>query len=314
MSETSPYAAPLSFADRISVVAAFVLVGSLFYTVGWMVIRPIDPLGAVTLLDNGSAVLSVVKLACLAAIGSALATVLLRAHVADFGLMAAAVGLAAMNTRGATVDFLVRFLPEGATRSSVLFDLAVETLGWLIVVLVAAMVGELVARWFVAGGSASYSQAHVGLGHLLTGRVGSRPDKAELRNGPLCLLICVVVAALVIRLTGGTVLMAIRTGQTYFSILAGFFVATLLAHQITRAKLAVWPMLAVPIVAILGYLAGVAKPIASVPEVYQKIDHIMPNFVCRALPVEYVALGVIGVIAGLWTSARMLDAQQQSHG
>jgi len=313
--QTAPAIATLSTTDRLAILLACILVGGIFCTVGWLVVAPPDPLGAVTLLSVRSAILAVIKLSCLAAIGSALTTVILRARVADAGVFVVCVALAAMDTRGANVDFLARFIPDDLTRSGMLAALAGETMGWLIVVLVAAVAGEAVARWFLADGSMAYGRGHVAVGQLLLARSSRHKpiDASELRSGLLCLLICVAAGAMVIRLTGGTVLLAIRKGQVDFSVVVGFFVATLLGHQITRARLAIWPLLAVPIVAAAGYLAGAVKPIAGVDATYQAIDHVMPNFVCRVLPIEYLALGSIGVLGGLWISTQMVEGSRHEH-
>ena len=174
MTEATSYAPPLNLLDRIATGAAFALVGGLFYTVGWMVI---DPMGAATLLNHGSMFLAVIKLACLAGLGSTLASVLLRAHVADVGLLAVAVGLAAMASRGTGVDSLMRFPPGDMTRSAVMAALAGETLGWLVAVAVAAAVGERVAKWFSPDGAKAYGPDHIGLRRLLIGRAARRWTK-----------------------------------------------------------------------------------------------------------------------------------------
>ena len=204
-----------------------------------------------------------------------------------------------------------RFLPEGMDRSDMLRALAGEIVDWIAPLAAALLVGEWVARLFNPRGSQAYGPDHVGVGHLILGQAPATTTPASsARWGLVALAITVAAALAVIRLTSGGLLTTIRQGQTFFSIGAAFFAGALVAHQITRARHALWPMLAIPIVAAIGYLLGAARPVPAVPEVYQSIIQIMPNAACRALPVEYMAMGPIGVLLGLWTSERMNEASR----
>jgi hypothetical protein len=170
---------------------------------------------------------------------------------------------------------------------------------------VGAAVSGLVSGWFGGEGAGRSKSGPVGLEQVVLGRAGGSLGGGEVRNGLFCLLICVVTAAVLIRVTGGPLVSTVRQGQVYFSLGVGFFVAALLGQWVSRARLAVWALLAVPVVAIGGYGWGWLRPIAPVPPAYQAIEHIMPNFACRALPVEYCSVGVAGALCGIWMGWRL---------
>jgi hypothetical protein len=295
----------LGFVDKLLLAAACLLSMLLFCSIGRLAAGPMDPLGSMALLDQSSPVAAVIELMGLAVVVAGLAGVLLRGRLVDFGLFVVALGLAAMNVRGAQVDHLVRYAPQGTTRSAVFLLLAVEVLAWMLVMLAAAASDALVSGWFDTAHSGQAGHRLVGLGELLLGRSRWQSGVHEIRNGLLCFLLCAVAAAVLIRMFGGPALSIIRKGQVYFSLAAAFFVAGLVAQQLSRARLMIWPLLAVPLVATVGYVAGGVQPHASVPPIYEGLEHIMPNFLCRALPVEYFSAGVAGVVLAGWTNSRL---------
>ncbi len=270
----------------------------LFYSVGWMVVRSVDPFGAVSLLNTASPVIAMAELCGLAAVVAGLATVLLRGRLPYAGTFVVAVGLAVMAARGSSADYMVRFPPTGTSRGAVFTLLAAEVVAWAVVIAVAVAVARTVDTW---------------LGPADPRRDTSKPDAKEGKKGvrgagPLCLLLCAVCGALLVRTTGGPLVTAVHKGQVYFSLAAGFYLATLLGVIVTRTRPVVWPLLAVLIVSLLGYLAGGQWPTPAVADDYRQLAHIMPNFVCRAMPVEYLSAGVAGAIAGTWTGSRMASA------
>lgn len=293
----------LGFVDKLLLAAACLLSMLLFCSIGRLAAGTMDPLGAVALLDQSSPVAAVIELMGLAVVVAGLGGVLLRGRLVDFGLFVVALGLAAMSLRGSQIDHLVRYVPQGTTRSAVFLLLAVEVLAWVLVMLAAAAADALVSGWFDAGRSSQAAHRPVGLGELVLGRARRQSGVHEIRNGLLCFLLCAVGAAVLIRMIGGPALSIIRKGQVYFSLAAAFFLAGLVAQQLSRARLMIWPLLAVPLVAAAGYLAGGVQPHASVPTIYEGLEHIMPNFLCRALPVEYFSAGVAGVVLAGWTNS-----------
>jgi hypothetical protein len=270
----------------------------LVHSIGWMVVRPVDPFGTVSLLNTASPAIAMAELCLLAAVVAGLTTVALRERLPHAGTFVVAVGLAVMATRGSSADYMVRFPPAGTSRGAVFTLLAAEVVAWAVVIVVAMAAARTVDTWLGPADQPPDTQTQDAKG----------PKKGIRGSGPLCLLICTVCGALLVRTTGGPLITAVHKGQVYFSLAVGFYLATLLGVIVTRTRAAVWPLLAVLVVSLLGYLAGGQWPTAAVPDDYRQLAQIMPNFVCRAMPVEYFSAGVAGAIAGTWTASRMASA------
>jgi len=284
--------------DKLVLILLCVVSAGLFYSVGWMVVRPVDPFGAVSLLSTASPVIAVAELCGLAAVVAGLATVLLRGRLPYAGTFVVAIGLAVMAARGSSADYMVRFPPAGTSRSALFTLLAAEVVAWAVVIVVAVAAARTVDTWLGSANSPPDTQTPD----------ANRAKKQIRGGGPLCLLLCTVCGALLVRTTGGSLVTAVHKGQVYFSLAAGFYLATLLGVIVSRTRPAIWPLLAVLIVSLLGYLAGGQWPTPAVADDYRQLAHIMPNFVCRAMPVEYLSAGVAGAIAGTWTGSRMASA------
>jgi hypothetical protein len=290
--------------DKLILLLLCAVSAGLFYSVGWMVVRPVDPFGAVSLLNTASPVVALAELCGLAAVVAGLAAVLLRGRLPYAGTFVVAVGLAVMATRGSSADHLVRFPPAGTSRSVLFALLAAEVVAWAVVIAVGVVAARMVDTWLgVDAGDAPRST------QTPPARAEQTPISGRgVGSGLLLLLLCAVCAALLIRTMGGSLVTAIHKGQVYFSLSAGFYLATLLSVTVSRTRLIIWPLLAVVLISLLGYLAGSQWPTPTVVNDYRQLTHIMPNFACRALPVEYLSAGVAGAIAGTWTGARMAMA------
>lgn len=105
-----------------------------------------------------------------------------------------------------------------------------------------------------------------------------------------------------------------QRGQILFALLAAFFLAVLIAHQLfpTPYARAAW---ALPIVlAVCSYALAVAAGIGTPPQGW--ID--VRNY-ARALPLDWLTAGCGGAMLGHWVSARVYEArhfdkQQQEEG
>ena len=129
----------LTLLDKTATFGSWLIAGAVFMTVGWIAMEPDDPQGAVSVLSRSGAAMMVVQAAALAAVTAGIATVIAGRRLADVGTFAAAVGLAVVSLRGATVTHLL--LREAETSATFERSLAVkfafETVGWFMVVIVA---------------------------------------------------------------------------------------------------------------------------------------------------------------------------------
>ena len=93
--------------DKTVTLGSWVLAGAIFLSVGWLAMKPEDPLGAVTVLTRDGGLLVLLQAGALAGVAAAIATVIAGRYLADVGTFAAAVGLAAVSLRGGTAGTLL---------------------------------------------------------------------------------------------------------------------------------------------------------------------------------------------------------------
>lgn len=114
---------------------------------------------------------------------------------------------------------------------------------------------------------------------------------AQNRNaGILCLMtVTVVMVALTAVFTGPAVGPTLR-GQVYFAIAASAYVGALIAHQVAPARDTIWYWPAPVFAGLIGLIWAMLRP--GLTGEYANINIIPPNGLARALPVEFVSVGV----------------------
>lgn len=298
----SASARPLRFVEKARFTAACAIAVALFLSVGWTVVRPIDPYAAVTLLLQDRpwpALVGVV--AALSVVASVVATVVAGVPLPHAGVAATAVGLAVMATRGGTMTKLLMY--HGTTpaeRRSLALLLAIEVALWTAAIWAAWLAESAALRWL---GAAAAPDAPA----EPRASTGSRVVDALVRwrDGLLGGAVCVAVAWIVITLAiSRTPASAIERGQVYFAVSLGFFAGALAGHQLWRRGAAGWYALGVAVLAVIGYGLGYVRPTPALP-LYAGLATTPPNALFRALPVEYLSMGVVGSLAGYWFSRRL---------
>jgi hypothetical protein len=298
----------VTFGDKVRVAAVCGLAMALFASVGWTVARPSDPEAAVSLLLESRAWPAVlVSAIALAAVASAVATAVVGPVMAEAGSSAAAVGLAMLSTRGGTMTDVLMYHGASASARRVLAPtLIAETLMWFAAIVAAWLVGGIVRNWL---------NGQAGAGEKPGGPQGrwARVHEAfvHLRDGLLGMIVCAVIAWVFISATiSRSPESEIQRGQVFFSVGAGFLVAAAVGKQLWIKGAACWYALSVVIVAGLGYGWATLSPLASgVSDYYAKLATTPPNDLFRALPIEYVGVGVAGAILGHWMGQRMHESR-----
>ncbi len=302
----------MSFSNKSRVTAVCALAMALFASVGWRVAQPADPQGALTLLVDGRAwPAALLSSIALAAVASAVATAVVGPAMAEAGLMAAALGLAMMSTRGGTMTQLLMYHGNGAAaRRTLATLLMIETVLWF---------AALVAAWLVAGVVRSWVDDRIAGSRTAnaprTRWARLREAAVHLRDGVLGMVICAVVAAMFIRMTiARTPVSAIDRGQVFFAVGVGFFLGAALGPQFWPRGATCWYTLSILIVALAGYAWGFVAPEPSglpVPYTYlARLATTPPNDLFRVLPVEYVGVGVAGAVWGHGFGLRMYHSRK----
>lgn len=316
----------------LTIVCGIVLAGALLLV--WPLVAPRDPYAAFTLVFRRSLPLTLITLIVFAAVGSTVATLLMRGRLMDVGLFAVGVGLTGIALKGGDLTVLLQYkADEPAARGAVFGLLAVDVLLMTLVWAAAYVAGtttELLAglngpavkldtnendqgTTSSAPQSTKLGLLHRWLAHAAR-RTGQPADWSnEIRQGLGVLVITALVATVLIRIMSGRPVAPVVQVQVCFAIGVGFWVGSLVAMQFCQPALRIWPCLAVPVVALVGSLAGWVWP--GLPDslrIYREVVIIAPNALARGLPIEYLAVGPAAAVLGIWTSQRMQRAREEA--
>lgn len=279
-----------SLLGRARLLCAMAVSVLIFWYVGWRVMAPLDPKGPVTLLLVDSGVVAMAQMLGLAVVVSGLAVAICGARSAERGPLAIAVGLAAMALRGGQLDNLVlfRMFPPGA--DPVLPDpypttsLMAECWLWLALIAVGFVVGRWVESWYAPS-------PHV----ANPGRRATDDRSPDVRQIAGAVVLATLVTWSLLSFAAGTTEASLLKGQVYFSICASFLIACLIAHWFFRIQTRTWSLTVVAIVASAAYmLAGPGG--SDLEHARQTGTYITLSPLARALPIEYAALGAVGVL------------------
>ncbi len=300
---------------KLKIALVLAVSGVVFGTVGWALVRPEEPGGAVSVLMGGrtaGVLLSMFALGvvvCLA--GSVIGTVNGR-HIGQIAIPA---GLTVWAMRTGSMDSLLMTHSSAAARAAMFHGLMFEVLIWLAVVLLGYWLADRVFGLMLQGGEvAAAKKGKESGGGWLDGFLKSQWLSRTLAVG-VSLVIGFVLMKLMAR-AGVTRFKAIEvavgnvpaTKQIVFAVGAAFFLGTLAAHQLFRVEL--WYYLLVPaIVAAIGYAwAGHLVNLSPLEGISPHFVHASVVF-ATVLPVQFLGIGSLATIAGFWYSMQLHHQQ-----
>jgi hypothetical protein len=120
----------------------------------------------------------------------------------------------------------------------------------------------------------------------------------------------VVGAAILLKLTLATA----ERGQVIFALIASFYCSTVFAHQVSSCRHAYVYLVGPPLVALAGYVLALAGVYLAGQPFPLSPANLAPNFLVRALPIDYASAGTLGVLMGLVTSFRIQYARALERG
>lgn len=326
----------LSFWHKLIALAVWCAAGALFWTLSPDVAALNDPYAAVSLLASSRPAAMAFQMLVLVCVAAAVATMVLGRWLPDAGAFAAAIGLASAALTGGTSEALLISYAEGFTlaRAGLAAKLAMETLVWTAAAAAALILSAAVCRWFfgprdtwdvAANETAAKSTAPpIELAALSIPWFGPRwrdtlagsspaPAREGLRHTAFVAGGMIVLLALLSLDSGER---PVLHGQVCFVVTASAWIASYYGFRYFPVSTAMWALLAVPIVAVAGYLWSAVVPVGGAHPV-----NLPPSAFMRPLPIQYVGLGFAGVLAAFWfvnhpaTAARHAaarrDAQQQ---
>ncbi len=301
MESTATIAPPhVGLIDRTRVALACGVAILMMYGVGWNVAQPPDSLLGLTFTASGrSSYLHVwLIMLVLGAVTAAIATAVAGKRLPEAGLFAVGVGMATMALRGGSMQSILAYSasPDTGSRRELMWQMGQDCLLWAAVMAVAWAVSTLARRWLWPDSGSLVCPAH------------RKPVTPQLGAGALASTL--VVALIVIWLTiARTPVAEIARGQVVASVAAGLFLGAMAGRTVTGVDNASWYLPAVVLVGLTAYLVGYLEAdmswaSASSYRPYTGLATTPPHDLVRPLPVEYMAVGVAGVLGGFWCGDR----------
>jgi hypothetical protein len=281
-----PWSAKLKVTATL--LAGIILIGLL----AWPLAAPVEPFGVVSVPAFGGAV----TLAGLAVLAGFIGYFLSRPYGREIGILAVPSGLAIWAVRCGNMAELMWLNPTLAQRQALFAALRWEPFFWLAIV-AAGFGGVLVGQHLVSRPSSLVPRS----------RQASSPVSSIIAvvGSVFIAQFCIGIFAQDVRITDpklGSVVAQPAVGQIVFAVFVSFGIAAFLVKKFLNAGY-IWPIAASALVtgfAVITYLKQ--------DTLQHLVEHNPPVFFSSAvisiLPVQMVAFGVLGSIAGYWLAVR----------
>lgn len=318
--------------EKLQVQLAAVSALAVVYFAVWPILRPWDPQGPVTFLPGDhfpdlatfAGVLWALAAAC------AVATISSRPEGA---LLAALIGAAGVSLRSESIRGLLWTWP--GSFSSLFLELMVEVLLLFVILLVAAIIISAVRRAIASinpklvwkdrlsellqeqPGPKAKAKGPEFSGPIetyflprllrLLGATGKAGGPSTRFISPLALVRCIACLVLGVIIALALLLLLMRSGdrgQILFALVASFFLAALVAHQVFPAPYGLVAWLTPAVAAMALYALAAASSIGGGPQAWMDIKPY-----AQALPVDWLTAGAGGALIGYWISERTYESR-----
>ncbi len=296
----------LDWNSRIRFAVGIAVSCILFATLGFMVLAPWDPQGAISLQFVDNEVFFLIRVMGLLLVTGVFSSVIMDARLPMFGTFSAAIGMGIPLIKTAGMTYVMVRLQVGKEfeHSHDLWPyLMMESLAWGLVLMILAGGTMAVERWLRKNGEEMDEAEASPDKQKKVKRKSSSAQWLRGLGGTVLTLILALSLISVLAANGDK-------GQVVFAVIASFMVAAIIAEQVTENDHPFWQVLAVPLVALIAF--GYTWQNPGRPAGLEALLNVAPTNLSRVLPVEYTFLGAIGAIFGTWTSHRMRYAKK--HG
>jgi hypothetical protein len=297
---------------RLRIAAAMAAGAILIGVLGWSVAEPATTFGAVSLSAGSITSAGSIYLVVLAFLAGFIGYFLSWPYGREIGILAVPSGLAVFSLRTGSMASLMQLNPTLAQQQALLAALKWEPVFWLAVV-AAGFAGVLSGQRILSKPKLNEVSAPASSD---TGRGGGQ-EKSNLKpkiylNAIIGLVGSILIAQLLIGLLAqdvkifGTKLGAVvgqpEVGQIAFAVIASFGFAAFIVKIFLNVSY-IWPIIASALVNAFAITAYVKQD-----ALQYFIEHYPRAFFSNAaisiLPVQMVAFGTLGAIAGYWLAIR----------
>lgn len=282
---------------RIAAAAAtgLILIGVLAWPIG----KPPEPLGVVSLLSGSITFASTLVLVGVAFLAGFIGYIVSWPYGREIGVLAVPSGLAVWAIRSGSMAALIQQNPNLEHRHHLLATIKFEPIFWLAVV-AAGFAGVWVADKILKKPNTNHAREKT-------------DSKANIYlKAIIALLASVLIAQFCIRLLArdvrifdeklGSVVAQPAGGQIAFAVFVSFGLAAFVAKKFLDAGY-IWPMVAGAFVTFFAASKYARQDILEYL-VEQRPAVFFPTAITSILPLQIVAFGTLGAIAGFWLAVR----------
>jgi hypothetical protein len=255
---------------------------------------PVEPFEVISVPAFGGAV----TLAGLAVLAGFIGYFLSWPYGREIGILAVPAGLAIWAVRGGNMAELMRLAPTLAQRQVLFAALKWEPIFWLAIV-AAGFGGVLIGQYLVSRLSSLVPRSFVLRLSSLVPRILAVVGSVFIAQ------FCIGIFAQDVRIPDhrlGSVMAQPAVGQIVFAVLVSFGIAAFLVKKFLDASY-IWPIAASALVTGFAVITYIKED-----TLQYLVEHHPPIFFSRVvtsiLPVQMVAFGVLGSIAGYWLAVR----------
>ncbi len=283
----------LSWLMKLRIGMALGLGAAMIGVLGWPLVAPGDPYGAV--LASNLSLTGLLTVGLLALSTGFFAYFLAWPHGREIGILAVPAGLAVWAGRSGTVGQMIQQDPALPYRQQLFSTFRFEPVFWLAIIAL-GLAGVLLGH-FVAKPKAPATDQ----------KEASKTQKRQYVNAAIAVIASVLIAQIGIRvfvrgIAIGSAIGQPARAQIIFGVFLAFGIAGFVAKKFLEASY-IWPA------------AASALVIAFVNTFYVKGDAVerigsnlaavfFPSATCSILPIQMVSVGVLGSIAGYWCAVR----------
>lgn len=310
---------PLKFLEKVRIVLAAGVAIVLMRTIGWMVVSPMDPDMAVSFTTGERALWSAwPAMLALTVVTGLVAMVIAGPRLPESGLFAVSVGLVALALRGGSMQMVLGYYAdtEEAARKALMVKMEVDLALWA-AILVASWVAVAVAwRWLWVDQKVELAEDAAPPAIRGVKRIPAAEGNARSRAGWAGWAVTAVLGLFIIWVTvARTPVAMVARGQVIAAVVGGLFIAAMAARYFTGVDHVRGYLLAPLVVGLVGYLLGYLQADMSWTRegsgAYALLATTPPHALVRPLPLEYLAAGLVGSIAGYWYGGKVEQVAEQ---
>ena len=271
----------------------------------WPFLSPEEPFGVVSVVSGTISARDAMVLAALAFVGGLISYYLCWPMGRQIGILAAPAGLAFLASRSCNMGTLFQANPTIVRREQILSMMRWEGLLWLAVV-AAGFLGVFIASQIIHPARPKTTDKPTGAGKP------TKRDAVYFLNLVLAVAGSVVVAQFFIGIfardyrivdeMGGSAVGQPATGQIIFAVLISFGLAGFLVKKVLNIDY-------ICVIISTGFVTAFSIMFYGRPDVISYFAGrfppvFFPNTTLAVLPIQMVAFGTIGAIAGYWIAVR----------